>query len=82
MDNNLKKLQLHPTDTGSAPAQVACLTKRIEEISLHSKVNKKDYSSKRILSKMAAQRSKLLNYLRSKDTVKYKIIIETLGLRK
>src|SRR5260370_8529051 len=60
---NLKEIQLHDKDTGSADVQVALLTRRIEHLTEHLKSNAKDHSSRRGLLKMAAQRRSLLDYL-------------------
>ena len=69
-------------DTGSSEVQVALLTKRIEELTEHFKVNKKDHNSRRGLLKLVGQRRKLLNYLRKRDIEKYREIVDRLSLRK
>ena len=69
-------------DTGSAEVQIALLTRRIEDLTGHFKVNPKDHSSRRGLLKMVGQRRKLLNYLKRKDIEKYREILEKLSLRK
>ncbi|MBO2518916.1 MAG: 30S ribosomal protein S15 [Firmicutes bacterium] len=71
----------HEGDTGSPEVQVALLTKRIEELTEHLKVHKKDYHSRRGLYKMIGQRRGLLNYLRKKDIERYRALVEELGLR-
>lgn len=70
------------TNTGSTESQVALLTRRIEHISNHLKTNKQDHSGRRSLLLMVGQRKRLLNYLQSKDILKYRSLIEQLGLRK
>ena len=69
-------------DTGSPEVQVAILTARIQELTEHLKVNKKDHHSRRGLLKMVGQRRRLLAYLKEKDIERYRSLIERLGLRK
>jgi small subunit ribosomal protein S15 len=78
----IKEFQLHPSDTGSPEVQVAILTKRIQHLTEHFKVHKKDFHSRRGLLKLVGQRRKLLNYLKKKDIERYRRLIERLGLRK
>ena len=70
------------TDTGSPEVQVALLTARINQLTEHLKVHKKDHHSRRGLLKMVNQRRKLLDYLKRKDTDRYRQVIEGLRLRK
>ena len=69
-------------DTGSPEVQVALLTARINHLTEHLKEHKKDHHSRRGLLKMVGQRKGLLNYIKSKDVVKYRELIASLGLRK
>ena len=69
-------------DTGSPEVQIALLTKRINELTEHLKVHKKDNHSRRGLLKMVGKRRNLLNYLAKKDVQRYRDIIAKLGLRK
>ncbi len=69
-------------DTGSPEVQVALLTERINELTAHLKVHKKDNHSRRGLLKMVGKRRNLLNYLAKKDVQRYRDIIAKLGLRK
>lgn len=69
-------------DTGSTEVQVALLTERINELTEHLKVNKKDHHSRRGLLKMVGQRRNLLAYLQRKDLEGYRALIAKLGLRK
>ena len=78
----LKSTQLHDGDTGSSSAQVAILTKRINEITEHMKQNKHDFMARRGLNQMVGRRKKLLKALEREDYDQYKKVIETLGLRK
>jgi small subunit ribosomal protein S15 len=69
-------------DTGSPEVQVALLTARINELTEHFRLHKKDHASRRGLLKMVSQRSSLLGYLRDKDRARYLTLIQSLGLRK
>ena len=69
-------------NTGSIEGQIALLTERINHISNHLKVNKKDFSSQRGLMMMVGQRKRLLTYLSKHDLTGYRALIEKLGLRK
>jgi small subunit ribosomal protein S15 len=77
-----KKFQLHEKDTGSADVQIAILTERIAEIAEHLKLAPKDHTSRLSLVRLVGQRRKLLNYLNSTDTKRYKMLITRLKLRK
>lgn len=78
----IKKYQLHETDTGSAPVQIALLTEEINRLILHLKRHPKDFHSKRGLLKMVAKRRKFLNQLKKESPRKYSQILEKLGLKK
>ena len=69
-------------DTGSPEVQVALLTARITHLTEHFKTHKKDHHSRRGLLQMVNQRRSLLDYLHRKDAVRYKSLIEKLGLRR
>ena len=70
------------TDTGSAESQIALFSYRISHLTEHLKVNRKDYSTSRALTKLVAKRRALLNYLKENDIEHYRAIIKSLGLRK
>lgn len=78
----IKEYQTHEGDTGSPEVQVALLTHRINELTEHLKVHKKDNHSRRGLLKMVGQRRGLLKYLEKTDIERYRSIIGRLGLRK
>ena len=78
----IKEFGKNDTDTGSAEVQIALLTKRINELSDHFKVNKKDHHSRRGLLGMVNNRRKLLKYLKGKNETEYLSLIKKLGLRK
>jgi small subunit ribosomal protein S15 len=69
-------------DTGSPEVQIAILTTRINQLTEHLKVHKRDEHSRRGLLKMVGQRRRHLTYLNSKDPEKYQEVIRRLGLRK
>ncbi|MBC7424612.1 MAG: 30S ribosomal protein S15 [Ferruginibacter sp.] len=69
-------------NTGSIEGQVALLTERINHISDHLKINRKDFSSQRGLMMMVGKRKRLLTYLSKHDLAGYRGLIEKLGLRK
>jgi len=70
------------TNTGSPEAQIAVFTHRIEGLSAHLQLNKKDHSCRRSLLTLVGKRKRLLNYLAKKDITKYRELIERLGIRK
>ncbi|MDR2850612.1 MAG: 30S ribosomal protein S15 [Desulfovibrio sp.] len=72
----------HEGDTGSPEVQVALLTARIEGLTGHFKVHKKDFHSRTGLLKLVGRRRNILNYLKNKDIQRYRLVIEKLGLRK
>jgi len=69
-------------DTGSPEVQVALITARIEQLSDHFKMHKKDHHSRRGLLMMVNRRRSLLDYLHRKDADRYKALIQKLGLRR
>lgn len=70
------------TDTGSAEAQIALFTFRINHLTEHLKINKKDFSTERALVMLVGKRRRLLDYLIAKDIMRYRAIIKELGIRK
>ena len=78
----IKQLGKKETDTGSTQVQVALLTNKINKLSEHFKLNKKDHHSRRGLLGMISNRRKLLKYLKEKNEEGYFSLIKKLGLRK
>ncbi|MEO8434581.1 MAG: 30S ribosomal protein S15 [Pyrinomonadaceae bacterium] len=72
----------HEVDTGSPQVQIALLSQRINELTEHFKIHKKDNHSRRGLLKMVSQRRSMLDYLKSKDIERYHEIVGRLGLRR
>ncbi|KTD76246.1 30S ribosomal protein S15 [Legionella waltersii] len=68
-------------DTGSPEVQVSLITGRIEYLTAHFKINKKDFHSRRGLQELVNKRRKLLKYLKRNDEARYKALIQSLGLR-
>ena len=69
-------------DTGSPEVQVAILSERINNLTDHLKLHKKDFHSRRGLLVMVGQRRRLLDYLMQKNAERYEDLIKRLGLRR
>ncbi len=78
----IQEYAMHEGDTGSPEVQIAVLTRRINDLTEHLKIHKKDHHSRRGLLKMVGQRRNLLNYLMRVDIERYRTIIAKLGIRK
>ncbi len=78
----VKEYAQHQTDTGSPEVQVALITERINHLTEHLKVHKKDFTSRRGLLMMVGQRARLLKFLQSSDQARYQTLIKRLGIRK
>ena len=72
----------HEGDTGSPEVQIALLTARINQLTEHLKIHKKDFHSRRGLLMMVGHRRRLLNYLSNKDINRYRAVVNKLGLRR
>lgn len=70
------------TDTGKTEVQIALLTARIQYLTDHLRVHKKDHHSRRGLLKLVGQRRRLLNYLIKTDITRYRKVIKELGIRR
>ena len=81
-DKIIGDFKTHDGDTGSPEVQISLLTKRINELTEHLKIHRKDHASRRGLLKMVGTRSSLLKYVSKKDVKRYREIISRLGLRK
>ena len=77
-----QQFQRHERDTGSSEVQIATLTKKIEALTAHLKINKKDNSSRYGLIRMVNNRRKLLDYLKRTDEAAYRKMLADLGLRR
>ena len=78
----ISDFKLHERDTGSADVQIALLTQRINHLTEHLKMHKKDHHSRRGLLMLVGRRRRLLDYLRRNDVERYRALIAKLGLRR
>jgi small subunit ribosomal protein S15 len=69
-------------DTGSPEVQVALLSERISNLTEHFKTHIKDNHSRRGLLKLVSQRRQLLDYLKAADEIRYRSLIDRLGIRR
>ena len=74
--------RLHDTDTGSPEVQIALLTQRINHLTEHLKVHKKDFQSRRGLLLLVGRRRRLLDYVAKNDVERYRSIVAANGLRR
>lgn len=72
----------HENDTGSTEVQIALLTQRINHLTQHLKIHKKDNHSRMGLLKMIGQRKRLLRYYERVNLEGYRELIQKLGIRK
>ena len=77
----ISKFATNEKDTGSAQVQVAVLSERINNLTVHFKLHNHDNHSKRGLVALVNKRKKLLSYISKKDNKKYKEIIKELKIR-
>lgn len=77
-----KKHGKNVQDTGSAEGQIALFTHRINHLTEHLKLNRKDFNTERSLVKLVGKRRAILDYLMKKDILRYRAIVKELGLRK
>ncbi len=78
----IKEYKSNPNDTGSPEVQIALLTNRINYLTEHFSVHKKDFHSRTGLMKMVGRRKRLLEYIKSQDVSRYENLIQRLNLRK
>jgi len=74
--------RLHESDTGSPEVQIALLSDRINHLTDHLKVHKKDHHSRRGLLMVVGRRRRMLDYVKKNDVERYRAIIAKLGLRR
>lgn len=77
----IAQYKTHDEDTGSPEVQVALITERINRLSEHLKEHPHDFHSRKGLLQMVGRRRRLLRYLMKKDQIRYKNLIEKLGLK-
>jgi len=78
----INEFKTHDNDTGSPEVQIALLSERITYLTEHFRTHKKDHHSRRGLLKIVGQRRRLLDYLKSKDVERYRVVIDKLGIRR
>ncbi len=78
----INEFKLHENDTGSPEVQIALLSKRINYLTEHFKIHKRDHHSRRGLLKLVSQRRRLLDYLKASNKERYEKVIERLEIRK
>ena len=78
----ISEFKTHDKDTGSSEVQIALLTARINHLTEHLRVHRKDFHSRRGLLQMASRRRKLLDYVKRHDLEKYQELLKKLNLRK
>ncbi len=78
----IEQFKTHENDTGSPEVQIALLSERITYLTDHFRTHKKDHHSRRGLLKIVGQRRRLLDYLKSKDVERYRVVINKLGIRR
>jgi small subunit ribosomal protein S15 len=78
----IQRFRTHDSDTGSPEVQIAILSTRIGELTEHFKTHKKDHASRRGLLMLVSKRRRLLDYLKTHDTDRYREVIGKLGIRK
>ena len=77
----IQKYRVHDRDTGSPEAQVAVLNARIQELTEHFQMHRKDYHSRHGLYRLVGKQRRLLKYLYKKDVPRYYRLINALGIR-
>ncbi len=78
----IDRFKTHEGDTGSPEVQIALLSERIRNLTDHFKIHKYDHHSRRGLLKLISQRRSLLDYLKRFDSIRYKSVVDKLGLRR
>lgn len=78
----ITRYRIHESDTGSPEVQIALLSQRIEYLTDHFKVHKKDHHSRRGLLRLVGQRRRLLDFLKRSDVDRYRNVVSSLNLRK
>jgi len=78
----VEKFGAGPADTGRTEVQVALLTERINQLTEHLRVHRKDHHSRRGLLMLVGRRRRLLAYLQRADVDRYRSVVRELGLRK
>ncbi|MCH7723566.1 MAG: 30S ribosomal protein S15 [Bacteroidetes bacterium] len=78
----IEKFGSNQKDSGRSEVQIALITKRINDLTGHFNIHKKDHHSRRGLMMLVGKRRRLLDYLMDKDIERYRSIIKELNIRK
>lgn len=78
----IQEFRRDESDTGSPEVQIAVLTERINKLTDHLRLHKKDHGSRRGLLMLVSRRRRLLDYLKRTTPEKYQEMLERLGIRK
>jgi small subunit ribosomal protein S15 len=78
----ISRYRTHAADTGSPEVQIAILSERIGSLTEHFQTHKKDHASRRGLLMLVSKRRRLLDYLKTYDSERYKAVIQKHGIRK
>ena len=78
----ISRYRTHSADTGSPEVQIAILSERIGSLTEHFQTHKKDHASRRGLLMLVSKRRRLLDYLKTYDSERYKAVIQKHGIRK
>ena len=78
----IKKFGASDIDSGKSEVQIALITKRLNDLTDHFNVHKKDHHSRRGLMQLVGKRRRLLDYLMKTDIERYRAIIKELNIRK
>lgn len=78
----ISDFRINERDTGSAEVQIALLTRRIQDLTEHLKIQRNDHHGRRGLLMMVGKRKRLLDYIRRQDVAKYRALIDRLGIRR
>ena len=78
----IARYRTHDSDTGSPEVQIAVLSERIGDLTEHFKAHVKDHASRRGLLMLVSKRRRLLDYLKTHDSERYRVVIGKLGIRK
>jgi small subunit ribosomal protein S15 len=81
-NDTISQHRLHGTDTGSPEVQIALLTDRINQLTVHLQQHKKDHHSRRGLLMLVGRRRRMLDYVKSIDIERYRAIVAKHGLRR
>lgn len=78
----IKKHGSNENDCGKPEVQIALWTARINDLTMHLDLHKKDNHSRRGLIQLVSKRRRLLDYLAKKDISRYRAVLVALSLRK